>query len=305
LLSQDQGSFSQSSLFLDFTLDKTWAMPGGHRQGKIKDQTTKTHSNRWRPGVNTFFDARLTAIPVTACTTSSSSGSTSSSTSTNQSTACVQAPASGSTSTTSMPLDTFLASRKTARLQIGTYLPWVITSWTYGGSPQSLFIAPLAEVGFDTPVSDITQAQPASSGATTTAPAGTVTPVNPTTFYNHYEYGARIGHYAMTGSSSEAPEVLSYLDVTLGRFSNLESFVQEGNSGPTDLQRRLYRVYMEGILKVPNTPLIIGFSANIGQEALGTGNIHIIQRAGDDLRFLFGARFDVSKLAAKIGKVAP
>jgi|HubBroStandDraft_6_1064221.scaffolds.fasta_scaffold211536_1 hypothetical protein len=295
LLSQDQGSFSQTSLFLAFTLDKTWAMPGGHDQ------------KRRIPGFNTFFDTRLTAIPVTACTTSNTSGgsgSGSGSTTTNQSSACVQSTTgTGGTSTT--PLDTFLASRKTARLGIGIYLPYVVSTWTYRGTPQSLFIAPLAEIGVDTPVSSIAQTQPATTSSSTTSTSGTVTPVNPTTFYNHYGYGARLGHYAMTKSNSEAPESISYLDVTVGRFSNLESFVQEGNSGPTDLRRRLYRVYLEGILKVPGTPLIIGFSANVGQEAVGLGNSHIVQRAGDDLRFLFGARFDVAKLVSKIGKVAP
>jgi len=132
-----------------------------------------------------------------------------------------------------------------------------------------------------------------------------VTAVNPTNFYNYYGYGARLGHYAMTGSSNESPELISYLDVIMGRFSNLESFVQDGNSGPENLRRRLYRISLEGILKIPNTPLIVGFSANVGQEAVGFGNAHITQRAGDDLRFLFGARFDVAKLVSKIGKVAP
>ncbi len=293
LLSQDQGSFSQSSLFLAFTLDKTWAMPGGHDQ------------NRRIPGFNTFFETRLTAIPVTACTTSNTSGSSGSgsgSTTTNQSSACVQSSTGGTTTT---PLDTFLASRKAARLGIGVYLPYVVSTWTYRGTPQSLFIAPLAELGVDTPVSSISQTQPASTSSSTTSTSGTVTPVNPTTFYNQYEYGARLGHYTMTKSESEAPESISYLDVTVGRFSNLESFVQQGTSGPTDLRRRLYRVHLEGILKVPGTPLIIGFSANVGQETIGLGNTHIVQRAGDDLRFLFGARFDVAKLVSKIGKVAP
>lgn len=295
LLSQDQGSFSQSNLFLAFTLDKTWALPGGQNQ-----KNAAGHKRR-APGFNTFFDTRLTAIPVTACNTSSAGGTTGSG---GQTSTCVQSNTNGS-GTTTTPLDTFLASRKTARLGIGVYLPIVAKSWTFGGTPQALFVAPLAEAGVDTPVSSITQAQPSNTGSSDAATSGMVTGVNPTTFYNHYGYGARLGHYAMTKSDSEAPETISYLDVVVGRFSNLESFVQQGNTGPTDLRERLYRVYLEGILKVPGTPLIVGFSANVGQEAIGLGNNHIVQRAGDDLRFLFGARFDVAKLVSKIGKVAP
>jgi hypothetical protein len=42
-----------------------------------------------------------------------------------------------------------------------------------------------------------------------------------------------------------------------------------------------------------------------GQEAVGTGGFNIVQRAGDDLRFLFGAKFDVAKLLSHVMKNAP
>lgn len=48
-----------------------------------------------------------------------------------------------------------------------------------------------------------------------------------------------------------------------------------------------------------------GFSANIGQQAIGTGPNNIVQRAGDDLRFLFGVKFDAAKLISAIQKAAP
>jgi hypothetical protein len=287
LLSQAQGNFSQSSLFLSFALDKTWIMPGWYNK------------HNFRPGINSFFETRLTSIPVTACSPTNSSGSTGAGSS-NQSSNC-----SSSSQSATTPLDTFLSNQKSARLGLGVYFPITATSWTYRGAPQTLFLAPLAKIGFDTPVGSISQTQPANTSASTTTTQGMVAAVNPTNFYSYYGYGARLGHYAMTGSADEAPELISYLDVIVGRFSNLETFVQEGNSGPENLRRRLYRISLEGILKIPNTPLIIGFSANVGQEAVGLGNAHITQRAGDDLRFLFGARFDVAKLVSKIGKVAP
>jgi hypothetical protein len=46
---------------------------------------------------------------------------------------------------------------------------------------------------------------------------------------------------------------------------------------------------------VPNTPFILGFSANIHQN-FGLGNSTTVDNAKDDLRFLFGAKFDAGKL---------
>jgi hypothetical protein len=181
-------------------------------------------------------------------------------------------------------------------LDVGAYFPWTVVNWVHHGSPNALFIAPLAKTGFDTPVSDVSQSKPANSSA------GTVVPANPTNFYTFYAYGGRVGHYSLTSSTSEAPELISYLDVALGRFSNLETLVQDSKDPTVSDRKRLYRLSLEGILKVPSTPLIIGFSANIGQQTVGVGKSPITQRAGDDLRFLFGTRFEVSKLVDYIAK---
>lgn len=298
LVSQNQDSFSQSSLFLAFTLDKTWRMPGYF------------HTSKYSPGINTFFETRLTSIPVTSCAPASSATAGTS----NEASACAPAPSTTSTPTN---LETFLSSRKVARLDVGIYFPVTLSDWTYNKKPNSLFIAPLAKVGFDTPTGSLNQIQPASS---TSAPvvvagSGNVTAVNPTSFYNFYGFGGRIGHYANTCPREKkdkcqrdrAPELVSYLDVLVGPFSNLETLVQPDGSAPgvNVGRKRLYRLSLEGVLKIPTTPLIIGFSANVGQEALGTGGINIVQRAGDDLRFLFGARFDVAKLLAHVTRSAP
>lgn len=100
--------------------------------------------------------------------------------------------------------------------------------------------------------------------------------MNDSNFYNFYVYGARIGHESLPSpeidrnspipgawSVSEAPEVNSYLDVAVGRFSNLQTLLNDGN------HTQLYRISLEGILKVPSTPLVIGFSANLGQTSVG------------------------------------
>ena len=292
LLSQDQNNFSQSSLFLSFILDKTWRMPGYYHPVS-KGPGAGTRMGHW-PGINSFFDTRLTSIPVSACSVPNASTPSSS-----------QSPCATTPSATSTQLDTFLSQRKTARLAVGVYFPWTVTSWAYNNTHNALFLAPLAKVGFDTPAGDLTQAQPSSTAAGTTG--STVTAVNPTSFYNFHGYGGRIGHYSLTSSRNQAPELVSYLDVIFGPFSNLETLVTPKTAPPTatPFRKRMYRLALEGILKVPSTPLIVGFSANVGQEAVGLGQNNIVQRAGDDLRFLFGVKFDAAKLMAAIIKIAP
>jgi hypothetical protein len=279
LLSQDQGSFSQSNLFLAFTLDKAWRLPD-YYYGR----------HRLMPGINTFFETRLTAIPVTSCT--QPTGTTATSTAS----PCTTTPANPATPATTQNLETFIATRKTARLDVGIYFPWTLINWAHHGTPNALFIAPLAKTGFDTPVSDVSQSQPANTVQ------GTVTPANPTNFYNFYTFGGRVGHYSLTSSAGEAPELVSYLDVGVGPFSNLETVVQNPKTPGQSGRQRLYRLSLEGILKVPKSPLIVGFSANVGQETAGLGKSTILRRAGDDLRFLFGTRFEVSKLVDYLGK---
>jgi hypothetical protein len=296
LISQNQNSFSQSSLYLEFNLDKTWRLPGYYHQ----DDSGKW--SRW-PGLNTFFDVRLTSIPVTACATSTPSSGTSGG---NQQSSCTTS-ANGNAAT---PLNTFISSQKTARLATGIYFPWTITGWTYKNNPQALFIAPLAKVGFDTPAGSLSQVQPAATTntSTTVSNSGDVVAVNPTNFYTFYGWGGRIGHYALTSHTdrSTAPELISYLDVVVGRFSNLETLVQpNGLNIPPTVRQRLLRIQVEGLLKVPSTPLFVGMSANVGQESVSVGKGSIVQRAGDDLRFLFGVRFDVAKLLSKVTATAP
>ena len=127
-------------------------------------------------------------------------------------------------------------------------------------------------------------------------------PVNNASFYNFYAYGFRFGHVALPAPEkerdsnswavNEAPELNSYLDVAWGRFSNLETVLNNGNHA------RLYRFSLEGLLKIPATPLVLGFSANMGQEDVGVNPTQIKQKASDDLRFLIGAKFDVGKITS-------
>ncbi len=283
LLSQDQGSFSQSSLFLSFLLDKTWVL--------ARPVYAQSH---WVPGVNTFFETRLTSVPVTAqpCPTNNTT------------------PGGQCTNQNGSDIfNTFLTSQKTARLAIGTYLPFVTKVWTYNGVRNGLFVAPLAKIGLDTPAAPINQSQAQSQSSNAGNTLGTVVvPVNNASFYNFYAYGARVGHVALPApekardsdawSVNEAPELNSYLDIAVGRFSNLPTFLKTGN------YTRLYRVSLEGLLKVPSTPLVIGVSANLGQANVGVNSAAIQKKAADDLRFLLGTKFDVGKITSYLAKHA-
>ena len=50
-------------------------------------------------------------------------------------------------------------------------------------------------------------------------------------------------------------------------------------------------------LKIPSTPLVLGFSANVGQNLFLQKRV---KSAKDDLRFFFGTRFDVGRLLGQL-----
>ena len=249
----------------------------------------------------TFFETRLTSVPVSICQsptptapapTSSSlrpvlgardSGTTSTSTSSTSSSNCSSSSSGPDT------LTTFLNSAKSAEVMAGVYLPILTRVWAYQGAPNALFIGPVARVGFIAPT------------GSTTSGSNSVQPVNPANFYNFYAFGGRIGHLKLTTDPNTAPEALSYLDVVAGRFSNLETLMivpasTAGGATTPNAVRRV-RIMLEGELKVPSTPLVFGVYANIGQNLNGKPTA---LAAKDDLRFFIGARFDVGRLMAKL-----
>jgi len=255
LLSKDRGDFSHSDLYLGFLLDKNWLL------------TRKRGVSRLR--VNTYFDARLTATPEATSTTTTSTTS---------------APA------TTSP-DAFLSSTKSASLQGGIYVPFRITKWQFQGNTNSLFLAPIVKLGFYTAVDRRTL----SAGGSATTEQEIVSPVNPDRFYKFYGFGVRLGHHKEHDSTSIAPELISHLDLVVGRFANFD-LIKAGNTAAPFTTKRPYRYAVEGMLKVPSTPFVIGLSANVGQ-----GTVQGFGPPKDDLRFLFGARFDLGKLIKKLG----
>jgi hypothetical protein len=278
---------SQATLFLDFNLEKNWVWAGVAPDPK---DATKLKPTR-RVLFSTYFEGRLTSVPVSVCPSSTAATTTPPAAAAYRPEAASGTPASSSSTSSSScgsgtsgtdALTTFLSSAKSAELQGGAYLPILTSVWSFQNAPNALFIAPLARVGFITPTGSTT------SGSTS------VQSVNNSNFYNFYGFGARVGHFKMSNSHNIAPELMSYFDVMFGRYSNLDT-LQATPTGTVSVRR--WRVAIEGALKVPSTPLILGVSANIGQNLTGPPTV---QATKDDLRFFIGAKFDVGKLLAKI-----
>jgi hypothetical protein len=109
---------------------------------------------------------------------------------------------------------------------------------------------------------------------------------------------SRIGQSA---NSNAPPESFSYIDVVTGRFSNLKTLApildKDGNRTCSTFPVRRWRIGIEGVLKIPASPFVLGFNANIGQKLLTPATI---QGAKDNLRFFIGAKFDIGKLVGKL-----
>jgi hypothetical protein len=229
----------------------------------------------------TFFDARLTSLPVAACNpTASSSGSTTPTVTPGTGTTTTQTAGSGACPNS---VEAFVSSRKAAALNAGASIPIVVSTWKYLHQPYALTLGPIAKIGLDTPLSS-----GLASGVT----------ANSHQFYTNFGFGNRISLYRMSYSTAVAPESIMYMDVVAGRYSNFDV----SPTDPTLRYARPYRFGFEGILKVPSTPFFLGFSANIHQN-FGLGDSKTVNNAKDDLRFLFGAKFDAGKLFSGISTI--
>jgi hypothetical protein len=279
------------------------------------------------PGVTSYFETRLTSIPVvsngtnTSCTTatgttgSSSSGSGTTQSSTAAAGCSTTGGSTGSSGTSGSTTASFLTSQQTANVGVGVYLPFLLSRWTYKNTPNALFIAPIAKVGFNTITAATSQTVVLpSNGGTGTQTFDQI--------YNFYDYGFRVGHMGLTNTTQVAPELYSYIDFALGRFSNLESLICHlpfqkggvvagngcaiyGSQYTLDSRKRLYRVDIEGLLKIPDTLFYVGLNANIGQRQVMAEKLDPNFTAPNDLRFLFGTKFDIAQLFARLGVKQP
>jgi hypothetical protein len=313
ILSNNNSQFNltNANAFMGFNLDKSWLGPA-----RAFNSINGGFRERFR--IHTYFDARLTAIATgtsgsTAGTTPTlSSGSSSGTTGTAGS-------GSGAASTTANPSPnptTLLSNGQAASLQVGAYLPIVFHQWDHKERSYSLYVAPIAKVGLYTLT---------SAGSLTSQAAENANRSNQR-FFPFFGYGLRLGHYHEYKTwdgrvdRSRSPEQLSYLDVSVGKWANFEYLApfnytpaavptctvpaSDATTAACSERQRLWRYGFEGILVIPNTPLIVGLNANISaQKPRSPTPGAIFLTPPDDLRFLFGVRFDASKLTGILSKL--
>jgi hypothetical protein len=251
VFSKGRDDFSQQDLTLAFVIDKSWlqAGPFSIRRRGAKDGPGGAIRVR---SLNTFFDARLTSLPVLASDAEAAPAAPS------------EPPA---------PLDQFISSKKGAVVQAGAYLPIYgrATSWRHQGAPNALFVAPVVRGGIQTLTGDDRTVEGETLGGDDV--------------FNFFSVGVGLGHYKLSDSIDRAPEIISYLHVTWGRYEGFE-IVPDAVNAP-DVRERPWRTAIEGRLKIPETPFQIGFDANVG-------------KGRDDVRFSFTTRFDIGELIGKV-----
>lgn len=144
-----------------------------------------------------------------------------------------------------------------AAFEGGIYAPILagFSRWEYRGTKNAIFVAPLVKMGFQT------------------LTGNTKDPNGSNDVQRFYGGGIRFGQFNMgVNPKSEAPELLSYLDVTGGKWDN---FRYKGMIP--------WRLDVTGKFKIPRTVFYVGAGVNAGPGI-------------DDLRIFFGARIDVGKM---------
>ena len=162
---------------------------------------------------------------------------------------------------------------------MGGYLPVILTNYFFRNHQYSLFTAPLAKFGFY----QLTDSATDADGNTT---------INNASFYKFHAYGLRVGHYREyvdwqgRGNTHHSPEQLSYIDFTMGKWGNFEYVEEIRPDAMPDrgarrtryrdgtvpacavLRQQAWRLGVEGMLRIPFTPFILGLNANISTQRL-------------------------------------
>ncbi len=335
--SASSANFSQANQFYAFNLDRAWQLPGvdcvdgkpfgsDRYKGHCQAGRPGWHASR-APGINTYFEGRLTSIPVsTPAANPTSSGATTTSTTTTGATGATGTTGTTTTATTSgttPPVSSLLTSQKVFRVSAGVFFPWVLTHGP-GHHPNGIFFAPLVKGGFDTVTG-------ATSSPDVILPSGVQGTLSYQHAYNFFAFGGRLGNMELSASHDRAPKIDHYLDVTIGRYSNLQSFICHqfkpgqtplgqlpGSScatdyfafysgGPTNVvesRKQLFRLDFEGLVRIPvpltAIPFYIGFNANISQHTVGAEALDHGYAPPDDIRILFGTKIDMGALLSTL-----
>ena len=309
IASKERDDFSETDAYLGLNLNYTWHQtysgdlaekaealqasrlidPQIPCPEEIKRGGSKCGTGKFHYLLQSFFDLRLTSIPVVSGDEGDEGGDGGNGDNGGQGDMS-GLRAEGLPTTlqdsggTSDPLDSFLASQKSAAFQFGLVAPMFHESmtWGFGGNKHGLYIGPVVKFGFDSVREETKMVRQ-----------------DPDDIFESYAGGVRIGHMKLNPDKSQAPRSVSYLDITRGKFENFEA-CRDGNERVVEIEqgktcsdaggtlRSPWRWGIEGRLRIPETPLLLGFQLNSGSNE-------------DDIRFIVGATFDIGKVFSKLG----
>lgn len=169
-------------------------------------------------------------------------------------------------------------------IEAGLWLPEVAgpLSWKYHGSTIGLFVAPIVKGGIQGRFSP-----PPGPGTAVSGKSGSELPELRAGPHWYYALGYRVGYmrlfpYFPAIKRLAAPELLSFVDLTVGRWSNFSlPEVRDGND--VTAARIPWRKELRTQVSIPHLPFYVGCSYNTGQGV-------------DDLRFLVGFKEEFSRL---------
>ena len=236
------------------------------------------------PGLDTSISGRFSAVPVAAPST---------------------APSTAATSSTNNGTLNILSSQESFRVLGAIAVPF--RTWK-GDDQHSFFSAPVLKAGFDTLLNPSATGSSSSSTSTTSATA-TFAPV-----YSEYSAGYRMGYRKYPARKEGTPQTITQVDITLGRYSNLQSYVcgasesgvtstteptnticftpQTPNAGSYILEKQtritLSRVEVEGFFSFPKTPFVLGLDANLPQSLRPPKNLDLANKPGGNVAIYFG-----------------
>jgi hypothetical protein len=309
-----QISNQQPSAVSGSSQSSTGSTAGEYVEAGFISSVLTAQDHRWRPGLQTALDVRMSPIPVSAPSATSATSTTSATASSGTTT---------TTTTTTAPTISslnLLTSQQSARVEGQIYFPIKLTGWQ---SRYNVFtIAPIAQAGFTTLLNP--------SATSTTAQGMTATATfSPT--YSNFGYGGRLAWDQYSTVTDEAPKMVTQLDVMLSKYSSLPSYLCTSNASKTAvsslsgltpgtntacgsgntaspynglvyISRTLaYRLDITGVAKLPNYPFLVGINANLAQYTIGhNADIDYLNKPGNDIRVFIGLTIPFSSLGSLI-----
>lgn len=303
-VSQYRQQFSQVDTFMGFTADARLAgtVIAKPQKGTVADPAAPLALAKNRINYHFFVDARIgVRLASTGSGESSRSGAAAADSSAN-----TAAPAT-------YPDQLQFGANQPGYFQMGFHTPIAFSGfdWVQHGRAHSFFIAPIVKGGvqtLDAPL--IVRREITRRGSETDIKSYTTTLNEQRTgALPFYGVGARFGIYAFDivgrrlRSRQVASDLLGYLDLTWGKSSAFRNYrfqrtKVDGSSAAASGEDVVItsavrpRVAVEGRLKIPRLPAIIGVDVNIRTGATDA--------EPNELRFILGFRVDAQKALARV-----